>query len=167
MNKPLSAAPPLSAEALRAARARIERRANLFDQALRVPGTRWRIGLESILGLVPVAGDVLGVALSAVIIFEAWRIGAPRPLLGRMLGIAAADALLGLVPVLGDVADFAFKANRINARMLDAHLQQQELRLGVVVVQAATAGGRRIRWVAMAVLAVLALAALLWLRPPG
>lgn len=130
MNKLLTDDAPASLATVQAARARVQRLARLFDEALRIPGTPVRLGLDALLGLIPVAGDIVGLALSAVIVGEALRIGAPRPLLLRMLGIAAADALLGLVPLLGDVADVAFRANRRNARLLLEHLETQERALG-------------------------------------
>lgn len=118
--------PPL--EAVRASRQRLERLSTLLDDALRVPGTRWRVGLDSIVGLVPVLGDVVGLAVSGFIVYEGIRIGAPRPLLLKMTAYAALDAVAGLVPVIGDLMDFAFKANRINARLLTDHLDAQERR---------------------------------------
>lgn len=118
--------PPLSA--VRASRKRLERLSTLLDSAMRLPGTRWRIGLDSIVGLVPVVGDVIGLALSGFIVYEGIRIGAPRPLLLKMTAYAALDAVAGLVPVIGDLVDFAFKANRLNARLLNEHLDAQERR---------------------------------------
>ena len=118
--------PPLAA--VHASRRRLERLSTLFDSALRLPGTRWRIGLDSLVGLVPVVGDVIGLALSGFIVYEGVRIGAPRPLLLKMTAYAALDAVAGLVPVVGDLMDFAFKANRLNARLLNEHLDAQERR---------------------------------------
>lgn len=124
--------PPLAA--VHASRRRLERFSTLLDSALRLPGTRWRIGLDSIIGLVPVVGDVIGLALSGFIVYEGIRIGAPRPLLLKMTAYAALDAVAGLVPVIGDLMDFAFKANRLNARLLNEHLDAQERRHASVAV---------------------------------
>jgi len=120
-------------ELVRASQERLERMTRLLDEAIRIPGTGWRIGADSILGLVPVVGDVLGLALSGFVVYEGVKIGAPRSLLLKMTGFAALDAVAGLVPLLGDLFDFAFKANRINARLLGDYLAEQERRHGVVV----------------------------------
>ncbi len=94
----------------------------LLDSAVRIPGTRWRLGLDALIGLVPGLGDVVGVVLSSWLLLEGVRVGAPNSVLWRMAGNIALDALLGFVPVLGDVLDVAFKANRRNARLLATHL---------------------------------------------
>lgn len=154
MNKLLTDEAPPSLAAVQAARVRVQRLARLFDEALRIPGTSIRFGLDALLGLVPVVGDVAGLALSAVILVEALRIGVPRPLLVRMLGIAAADALLGLVPLLGDVADVAFRANRRNARLLLAHLGAEEQRLGGRTLEVR---GAKLWWI-LGLVALVALA---------
>ncbi|MGQ0622372.1 MAG: DUF4112 domain-containing protein [Panacagrimonas sp.] len=108
----------------RASRERMEKLAWLLDGAIPVPGTRFRFGLDSIIGLIPGVGDLVGLLLGAAILYEGARIGAPRPLMFRMLGNSVADALMGVVPVLGDVLDFAFRSNRRNAKLLMDHLDR-------------------------------------------
>ncbi len=105
-----------------AVRRRTERVSVLLDSAVRIPGTRWRFGLDALIGLVPGLGDVVGVVLSSWFLLEGARVGAPASMLWRMAGNIALDAVLGFVPVLGDVLDVAFKANRRNARLLAMHL---------------------------------------------
>lgn len=92
--------------------------ARLLDDAVVIPGTRWSIGLDPVIGLAPGIGDGLSMAISGYIIFEGWRLGASRQTLARMVVNVAIDALLGLIPVAGDAADFAFKANQRNLRLL-------------------------------------------------
>lgn len=157
MNNTANAAPP-PLDAVRATRRRLDRMAQILDEAIRIPGTGWRLGLDSVVGLVPVLGDVLGLALSGFVVYEGVKIGAPRPLLLKMTGFAALDAVVGLVPLLGDVFDFAFKANRINARLLGEYLQEQERRHGIVV---ASPGQRRAGLVLIAV-ALAAVAGLIY-----
>jgi hypothetical protein len=106
----------------RVARARMEKLAWLLDGMVRVPGTRFRFGLDSIIGLVPGIGDAVGLLLGATILYESVRAGAPRPLIARMLGNSLADAIGGLVPGIGDLFDFAFKSNKLNAKLLTEHL---------------------------------------------
>lgn len=120
---------PQQLELARRVRARLNKIAYWLDGCISVPGTRWKIGLEPIIGLVPVVGDLVGLLLSGFIIIEGVRVGAPPRLTARMVGIAALDLLSGLVPVLGDVFDFAFKANRRNAELLIRHLDSLEGKL--------------------------------------
>src|SRR3712207_1727650 len=97
----------------------IRRIARLFDEAVRVPGTNVRFGLDAILGLIPGAGDVAGGLLSTVIILQAAKLGAPRSVLMRMVMNVAVDSLVGAVPILGDLFDVGWKSNTRNARLLE------------------------------------------------
>ena len=107
---------------LHAVRQRIARVAWLLDNSIPLPGVRFRIGLDAILGLIPGLGDVLGVLLSSYIVREAARAGAPPSVLTRMTFNVALEGLVGMVPFLGDVFDAAWKANQRNLVLFDAHL---------------------------------------------
>ncbi len=143
---------------VQASRRRLQRLSRLLDEAIRIPGLGWKFGVDSVVGLVPVVGDIVGLALSGFVVYEGVKLGAPRPLLLKMTGFAALDALVGLVPVLGDVFDFAFKANRINARLLEEYLQEQERRHGIVVA----GQGQRRAGIVVLVLAIAAVGGLAW-----
>ena len=104
----------------------MEKLAWVLDGAIPVPGTCFRFGVDSIIGLVPGVGDVVGLLLGAAILYEGVRIGAPRTLMVRMLRNSVLDAVMGVVPVIGDIADFAFKSNKRNARLLLDHLDTLE-----------------------------------------
>lgn len=99
--------------------------ARMMDDSFRVPGTKIRFGLDTILGLVPGLGDVVTSAISLLIVHHAWQSGASKLTIARMLGNVAVDFLIGSVPVAGDLFDFAWKANRRNARLLEAHLNKR------------------------------------------
>jgi Domain of unknown function (DUF4112) len=101
---------------------RVARLAYWLDDRFRIPGTRRRIGLDGLLGLIPGIGDTATALLASYIVLEAARLGVPRNMIARMLANVGLDYLLGLVPLVGDLADFAWKANRRNARMLRDHL---------------------------------------------
>jgi hypothetical protein len=101
---------------------RVRRLARLYDAGIHVPGTRWEIGLDPLIGLVPGIGDALGAAVSTYILVQAARCGASAPVLLRMLANIAVDALIGSVPVAGDIFDAAWKANLKNARLLERYL---------------------------------------------
>lgn len=95
---------------------------HLLDNAIPVPGTSYRFGLDPILGLIPAAGDSLGAILSVVIIWESAQLGASRPTLLRMILNVLFEALVGIVPVLGDLFDVAWKANARNLSLLEQEL---------------------------------------------
>ena len=101
--------------------ARIRRLAWLLDAAVRLPGTRFRFGLNSVIGLAPAAGDAAMTAVSLYIVYEAYQIGLPPAQLAKMLGNVAIEAVAGSVPVLGDLFDATFKANLRNIALIDAH----------------------------------------------
>jgi hypothetical protein len=102
---------------------RLRRLVKLMDQAIRIPGTRIRLGLDSLAGLAPVVGDVATAGVSLYLIDQARQLGADRPLLTRMLFNLAVDAGVGMFPLLGDFFDVAWKANVKNLRLLEEHLQ--------------------------------------------
>jgi hypothetical protein len=103
---------------------RLARLAWLLDAAIPVPGTRFRVGLDALIGIVPVVGDLIGVALSGYILAEAARLGASRSVLARMAFNVAVEGLAGLVPLAGDVFDAAWKANQRNVRLLARWLER-------------------------------------------
>lgn len=96
----------------------------LLDSAVPIPGTRMRIGLDAALGLIPVVGDLIGMALSSFILVQAARLGVPRVTLLRMGFNVTLEAVVGLVPFAGDVFDMAWKANKRNVDLLRAHLRE-------------------------------------------
>ena len=105
-------------------RRKLERLAWLLDSSLSIPGTRYSIGLDALIGLVPFLGDLIGVLLSTYIVGEAARLGASRSVLARMVFNVAVEGLAGLVPLAGDVFDAAWKANQRNVRLLGVWLEQ-------------------------------------------
>ena len=102
----------------------IERLARLMDSAVRLP-IIGPVGLDAVLGLVPVAGDVLSAAIAVSLVGRSLKYGVPHELIGRMLGNVLFDLLLGAMPVAGDVADMWFRANTRNVALLRAYLDEQ------------------------------------------
>jgi hypothetical protein len=94
----------------------------LLDEVFRIPGTRMRFGIDSLIGLVPAAGDVLAGLFSLVIPLAGWVRGVPYVALLRMAVNIGIGVLVGSVPLFGDVFDIAWKANRRNLRLLRHHL---------------------------------------------
>ena len=107
---------------------RIETLGYWLDNAIPIPGTRFRIGFDAIIGLIPGVGDAVGTALSAYIVLEAARFGVPVRTLLRMVYNVALEAVVGTVPFLGDVFDAGWKANRKNLDLLEAHLNRKGAR---------------------------------------
>lgn len=104
------------------------RLARVMDDAVTVPGTRIGLGLDALIGLVPGIGDVVGSALSSVIVRDAIRARVPMAVLARMGLNLVIDALLGLVPGMGDLLDVAHRANRKNLRLLLREVEREPLR---------------------------------------
>jgi hypothetical protein len=102
--------------------ARLRRLAWLIDGAFQLPGTKFRFGLNSIIGLLPVGGDALLGAISLYIIYEAHRLGVPKAKLAQMVANVGMEVLGGSVPILGDVFDMALKANLRNLRIIEDHI---------------------------------------------
>jgi Domain of unknown function (DUF4112) len=102
---------------------RLRQLSRLMDNMITIPGTQVGVGLDPILGLLPIGGDFLGVILSCYIVVEAARIGVPRASLGRMVVNIIVDGLIGSFPMLGDLFDFAWKANTLNIQLLEEHLK--------------------------------------------
>jgi hypothetical protein len=105
--------------------ARLEALARLMDGAFVVPGTTIRFGLDGIIGLVPVAGDVIAGLVSTYLVWEARQLGAPSWLIARMLGNVLLDTAIGAVPVVGDAFDVLFRANMKNMALLRRHLEKK------------------------------------------
>ncbi|MDS0220663.1 DUF4112 domain-containing protein [Haloarcula sp. S1AR25-5A] len=103
-----------------AALGRIRTLAHLLDESVRVPGTSFRIGIDPIVGLLPIAGDLAMTLCSLYIVAEAVRLGVPKRTVVRLLANIAVDAVIGSVPVVGDLFDAYWKANVKNAELVAA-----------------------------------------------
>jgi Domain of unknown function (DUF4112) len=95
---------------------------NFWDNALRVPGTKLRVGLDSVMGVLPFGGDIIGIVLSCYILFHAIRFQLPKPILLQMVANAVIDGAGGVIPVFGDLFDTVWKANTRNVDILEAYL---------------------------------------------
>ena len=106
----------------RARLVRLRRLAWLIDGAFHLPGTRFRFGLNSVVGLIPVGGDAVLGAISLYILYEAAQLGVPRAQLARMFGNVVLEVAGGSVPILGDLFDMALKANLRNLAIIERHV---------------------------------------------
>jgi hypothetical protein len=105
--------------------ARLDAVAKLLDIAFILPGTNIRYGIDGIIGLIPVVGDLIATALSLWLVREARALGAPWHITARMLGNVAIQGVVGAVPVAGDAFDVLFRANIRNVRMLRRWMDKQ------------------------------------------
>lgn len=116
-------AKPASREEKQASLARLEKFSRMTDSAIGIPFTRFRIGLEPIIGLIPVLGDLAGLFMSVYVLLEAQRVGASTRIKRQMIRNMLIDFFGGLIPVIGDVFDFAWKANVRNTQLLREYLE--------------------------------------------
>jgi hypothetical protein len=105
--------------------ARLDAVAKLLDIAFILPGTNIRYGIDGIIGLIPVVGDIIATALSLWLVREARALGAPWHVTARMLGNVAVQGVIGTVPVAGDAFDVLFRANMRNVRLLRRWMDRQ------------------------------------------
>jgi len=103
--------------------ARFEMIARLLDIAFVLPGTPIRYGVDGLLRLIPVVGDLVATALSLWLVREARALGAPWHVTARMLANVALDGVVGMVPIAGDAFDVLFRANMRNVRLLRRWLE--------------------------------------------
>lgn len=108
-----------------AALARLNSVARLMDSLFAIPGTGIRLGVDSLIGVVPVVGDLFAQAVAAYLIWEAKKLGVSKLTLWRMVGNTLVDTVVGAVPLVGDAFDVAFKANMKNLRLVQRHLEKQ------------------------------------------
>jgi len=109
---------------------RMETVAWLLDTAFVIPGTRQRVGVDAIIGLIPGFGDIATTLLSTYVIWEARNLGLSRFAIGRMLANLAVHATVGAIPVVGDLFDAFFRVNQRNMRIVRAQLERGTKRSG-------------------------------------
>ncbi len=104
---------------------RLGRLASLMDDRYRIPGTKFRVGLDGIIGLVPGIGDTATSLVSAYILAECWRAGVSKTALAKMAGNIGVEFVIGLVPIAGDIFDMRFKANLRNIAIARSDLKKK------------------------------------------
>ena len=107
---------------------RLEAIAKVMDGIFVLPGTNIRVGLDPLLGLMPVIGDLAASLVSAYLIWEAHKLGAPKPLLARMVGNMVIDTVTGSIPVFGDAFDVLFRSNMKNMALLRRYVEDERIR---------------------------------------
>ena len=105
-------------------RRRLEMMEQVLERAFVLPGINQRVGLDAVLGLIPVLGDILSAAMGAYIVWEARNLGMSKWQLTRMSANVGIDTALGAVPLVGDLFDIAFRSNSRNLRIIRKHLDK-------------------------------------------
>jgi Domain of unknown function (DUF4112) len=109
------------AERFAAAERRIGRVTHVLDELVSVPGTPIKVGLDPVIGVIPIAGDALAALVGVWVILEASRFGIPRVVLGRMVANLVVDLGIGAIPLIGDAYDLFFRSNSRNLELFRRH----------------------------------------------
>ena len=105
-------------------RKRIEALEHLLEGLFKIPGTNYKIGLDVILDLIPVGGDVIGSLMGAYMVWEARNLGMSKTQMARMFGNVGVDFLFGLIPFVGAIPDALFRSNSRNLKIIKRHLDK-------------------------------------------
>lgn len=105
-------------------RARVSAMEQLLERSFVIPGVNMPVGLDALIGLVPVLGDIVTTAMGAYIVWEARNLGMSKWKLGRMGLNVLFDTAIGAIPVVGDAADFVFRSNSKNLKMILKHIDK-------------------------------------------
>jgi hypothetical protein len=122
--RPLDTQFPLTSATPQAVRQRVEMMEKLLERSFVIPGINRSVGLDSIIGLVPVVGDIVAAAMGAYIVWEARNLGMSKFQLARMAANVGIDTALGAVPLAGDLFDFLYRSNSRNLRIVKKHLDK-------------------------------------------
>jgi Domain of unknown function (DUF4112) len=107
-----------------AIRQRVEALERVLERSFTLPGLNRPVGLDAIVGLVPVAGDLVSAALGLYLVWEARNLGMSKFQLARMTANVGFDSLVGAIPVAGDLFDFVFRSNSRNLKIIRRHLDK-------------------------------------------
>ncbi|MCR9179991.1 MAG: DUF4112 domain-containing protein [Erythrobacteraceae bacterium] len=105
---------------------------HLLERSFVIPGVNMPVGIDALIGLVPVLGDVVTAAMGAYIVWEARNLGLPRWKLARMGLNVLFDTAIGIIPVVGDAADFVFRSNTRNLKIIRKHLDKHHPQTQVI-----------------------------------
>lgn len=98
----------------------------LLDNAFRIPGLKWRFGLDSLIGLIPGAGDLVSTAMALLLLIRAFQFRLPGIVVTRMVLNSLIDLVIGSIPLFGDIFDFAWKSNSMNMKLFHQYAQEPQ-----------------------------------------
>ena len=105
---------------------RLKRLSHNLDEAITIPGTERKIGIDPIIGLIPVGGDLIGGVLSIYIMHAGIRMGMPRAAIVRMFTNVALEFIIGCIPIIGDLFDATWKSNQRNVKLIEDSIISEE-----------------------------------------
>ena len=103
---------------------RLKLLSNRLDEIIIIPGTKYKIGIDPIIGIFPVIGDLLGSILSIYIIYSGSKMGVSAQVIAKMSLNLGIDFTVGLIPVFGDIFDMGWKANKKNIELIEKNINQ-------------------------------------------
>ena len=117
---------------------RLKRLSERLDDTFTIPGTKYKIGIEALIGAVPIIGDLIGGILASYIMYSGMKMGAPPQIIARMAVNIAIDFAIGSIPIIGDLFDLVWKANKKNVELIeDATLDdKEEQKLNYLIITA-------------------------------
>ena len=125
---------------------RLKRLSHNLDEAITIPGTERKIGIDPIIGLIPGGGDLIGGVLSIYIMHAGIRMGVPRSVIIQMFGNIALEFIIGCIPIIGDLFDAMWKSNQRNVKLIEDSIISEEkntifgyLLIGVLIKTLVTA----------------------------
>ena len=103
---------------------RLKLLSNRLDEIITIPGTKYKIGIDPIIGIIPVVGDLLGSIISIYIIYSGSKMGLSSRVVAKMGLNLGLDFVIGLTPFLGDILDMGWKANKRNVELIEKNIKQ-------------------------------------------
>ncbi|MDC0526410.1 DUF4112 domain-containing protein [Euryarchaeota archaeon] len=103
---------------------RLKLLSNRLDEIITIPGTKYKIGIDPIIGIIPVVGDLLGSIISIYIIYSGSKMGLSSRIVAKMGLNLGLDFVIGLTPFLGDILDMGWKANKRNVELIEKNIKQ-------------------------------------------
>lgn len=116
--------PPLVSREPTDVRRRLKQMERMLEDMVTVPGLNRRIGLDAVVGLVPVVGDIAGAAFGGYLLWEARNLGMGKLAMTRMAGRIGLDTAIGAIPFAGDLFDFVYRSNTRNLKTIRKHLDR-------------------------------------------
>ena len=95
-----------------------------LDEIITIPGTKYKIGSDPIIGFIPVIGDLIGSVLSAYIVYSGSKMGLPSNIVAKMGLNVLLDFVIGTIPIIGDFFDMGWKANKKNIKLIEINVNQ-------------------------------------------
>ena len=105
---------------------RLKLLSNRLDEIITIPGTKYKIGIDPIIGTIPIIGDLLGSIISIYILYSGSKMGLSSRIIAKMSLNIGFDFVLGLIPIIGDIFDMGWKANKRNVKLIENNINKSD-----------------------------------------